>query len=72
MNYGKPYRDVMDDSRILVPRSANGAEVSCSVYFRGKENKFDYFGMTNVSVNLFTGTKYDPHMPERIGFMPLE
>lgn len=68
MNIGKRYQDMMDSTRIVVPTSVSGKSVSCRVYFRNGD-RFDFCGKTDISVNLFTGTKFDPHMAERIGFM---
>lgn len=69
MNYGKPHQDMMDASRVVVPRSSDGKNLSCAVYFRSKNGRLDFSGMTELSINLFTGTKMDPRMPERLGFM---
>ena len=70
MNFGKYHQDVMDNSRVVVPRSTvdNGA-LLCDVYFKSKNNRLDFAGKTKIPSSLFTGTKYDPGMPDRIGFV---
>ena len=66
---GKFHQDVMDPTRLVVPVSNNKNMVRCRVFFRGQGERLDFAGFTEVSINLFTGTKYDPGMPERIGFV---
>jgi hypothetical protein len=66
---GKYYQDVMDPTRFVVPVSNNKNMVRCRVFFRDKSGRLDFAGLTDISGNLFTGTKYDPGMPERIGFV---
>lgn len=69
MNIGKYHQDMMDPTRMVVPVSSNGKTLTCQVYFRGKGGRLDFAGKTEISINLFTGTKFDPNMPERIGFV---
>jgi len=67
----KYHQDVLDYSRVLVPIAIQDKTVRCRVYFRGKNERLDFAGTTDLSVNLFTGTKFDPGMPERVGFVPV-
>lgn len=66
---GKYHQDTMDSTRLVIPVSSNKNIVRCRVFFRGKGDRLDFAGLTEISLNLFTGTKYDPGMPERIGFV---
>ena len=65
----KYHQDMMDPTRMVVPIANNNKTVTCRVYFRGKSGRLDFAGITNISINLFTGTKFDVGMPERIGFV---
>ncbi len=69
MNFGKPYNDSMDPSRVVVPESSNGKTVRCQVFYRAKNGRLDLSGTAEIPVNLFSGSKFDPSMPERIGFV---
>ena len=69
MNINKYHADVMDETRFVMPKSSNGKELICSVFFRSKSGRLDYSGTVTLPISLFAGTKMDPGMPDRVGFV---
>lgn len=63
----------MDPTRTVVPLhySSDGKNVCVAVYFRQGQH-MNFSGKTEIPISLFTGTKYDTTLPERIGFVLYE